>query len=107
MIQRIKSRLKIDKILLIAILSLLLLGIAIFLSASLGILSSNELKFYSIIKSQIAYVFIFGIFALYLGYIINYKYYKKFAIHIFILTFIFSFSTIVPGLSFEYNGAAR
>jgi len=107
MIQQVKSRLKIDKVLLIAILFLLLLGIIIFLSASLGILSSNELKFYSIIKSQIIYVFILGILALYLGHVINYKYYKKFALHIFILTFLFSFSTIVPGLAFKHNGAAR
>lgn len=104
---RILKNLKFDKPLMILILVLILLGIMIFLSAALGILSNNELKFFSIIKSQILYIFLFGGLALFLGYKINYKYYKKYAVLIFILTYIFTLSVFIPGLQFYYNGAYR
>jgi len=103
----LKSRLKIDKILLISILLLVLIGIITFLSASLGILSTNQLKFYYLIKSQIIYVFIFGLIALYLGSKIDYKYYKKYSFFIFILSILISLTVFIPGLQFYYNGANR
>ncbi|MEI6352593.1 MAG: FtsW/RodA/SpoVE family cell cycle protein [Candidatus Nomurabacteria bacterium] len=101
------KNLKIDKIFLVSTLVLLLLGMVIFLSASLGILPSNELKFFAVIKSQLVYVFIFGILAIYIGSSINYKYYKKYSILLFIFSLLFSLLVFVPGLSFYYNGAHR
>jgi cell division protein FtsW len=89
------------------ILTLLLFGIIIFLSASLGILPNNELKFFVIIKSQLLYVFVFGLLALYLGTRINYKYYKKYSIIIFIVSLVFSMLVFVPAFNFYYNGAHR
>ncbi len=104
---RILKNIRFDKPLMILISILIILGVMIFLSAALGILPNNELKFFSIIKSQMLYIFIFGSLALFLGSKINYKYYKKYAILIFILTYIFTLSVFIPGLQFYYNGAYR
>jgi cell division protein FtsW len=105
--QRIISKLKVDKAFLISTVVLLFLGIIIFLSASLGILPSNELKFFAIIKSQLLYVFVFGSIALYIGSKINYKYYKKYSIILFAISILGAFLVFVPGLGFYYNGAHR
>ncbi len=101
------GNLKIDKYLLISIVILIIIGVVTFLSASLGILANDELKFFSIIKSQLIFVFLFGSTALFLGSKINYKYYKKYAFYIFLFTFLMTFTVFVPGLQFYYNGAYR
>ncbi len=101
------SKLKVDKTFLILTLVLVVVGMMIFLSASLGILPSNELKFFTIIKSQLLYVFVFGLLAFYIGSKINYRYYKKYSILIFIFSIICAFLVFVPGLGFYYNGAHR
>ncbi|MDQ1281872.1 MAG: putative peptidoglycan glycosyltransferase FtsW [Patescibacteria group bacterium] len=105
--RRVIDNLKIDKTLLFLILALLVFGIVIFLSASLGILPNNELKFFIIIKSQLLYVFVFGLLALYIGSRINYKYYKKYSIIIFVLSLLFSLLVFLPAFNFYYNGAHR
>ena len=105
--KKIISSLKIDKTLLILIGILLMVGIIIFLSASLGILPSDEIKFFTIIKSQLIYVFILGLLALYIGSIIDYRNYKKYSILLFFISIIGAFSVFIPGLSFYYNGAHR
>lgn len=105
--RKVIENLKIDKTLLFSILSLLVLGIIIFLSASLGILPNNELKFFVIIKSQLLYVFVFGLLSLFIGSHINYKYYKKYSIIIFIFSLIFSLLVFIPAFNFYYNGAHR
>ena len=103
----LKSSLKFDKILFFSIILLLILGLVIFLSASLGILPQNELKFILLLKSQLFYSLILAPVALYLGFKIEYFYYRKLAIFIFILSYLVSFLVLVPGLGFSYNGATR
>ncbi len=105
--RRVIENLKIDKTLLFLILSLLVFGIVIFLSASLGILPNNELKFFIIIKSQLLYVFVFGLLALYIGSRINYKYYKKYSLIIFGFSLVLTLLVFVPALNFYFNGAHR
>ena len=105
--RKVIENLKIDKTLLFLILTLLVFGIVIFLSASLGILTNNELKFFVIINSQLLYVFVFGLLALYVGSRINYKYYKKYSIIIFIFSLILTLLVFVPYFNFYYNGAHR
>jgi len=101
------SKLKVDKVFLILIIVLIVVGILTFLSAALGILSSDELKFFSVVKSQMFYVFIFGFLALFIGSKIDYKYYKKYSIILFILAILFTLSVFIPNLGFSYNGSSR
>ncbi|MBP9765882.1 MAG: cell division protein FtsW [Candidatus Pacebacteria bacterium] len=101
------ENLKIDKTLLFSIITLIIVGVIIFLSASLGILPTNESKFYIIIKSQLIYIFVFGLLALFIGFKINYRYYRKYSIIIFILSILFSLLVFIPAFNFYYNGAHR
>lgn len=105
--KKVFNNLKFDKPLIISIIMLVVLGVTTFLSASLGILPNNELKFFSIIKSQMIYVFILGGAAIFIGSKINYKYYKKYALPIFLLSFLFTLTVFIPGIQFYYNGAYR
>lgn len=105
--EKIKSKLKIDRVFLILIITLVVVGILIFLSASLGILPNNELKFFSVIKTQVFYVFVVGFLALFIGTKIDYKYYKKYSIILFVLALLFTLTVFIPGLGFYYNGAHR
>lgn len=98
---------RIDKKLFITIIIILFFGLIIFGSAALGVLSSNEIKFYSVIKTQLIFALIGGALALLLGIYIPYKFYKKYAYYIFISALIFTALVFVPGLSRYHGGAHR
>ena len=44
---------KVDKFFLIIVLALLFIGVAMFISASLGVFAKNESTFYSVLFSQL------------------------------------------------------
>lgn len=98
---------KVDKTLLGTIVLLLLSGLIIFGSASLGVLAVNEVKFYSVIKTQLVYALIGGSFALALGAFIPFQLYKKHATSLFIIALVFTALVFVPGLSVYHGGAHR
>lgn len=98
---------KVDKTLLGTIILLLLSGLVIFGSASLGVLAVNEVKFYSVIKTQLVYALIGGSFALALGAFIPFQLYKKYAKGLFIAALLFTVLVFVPGLSVYHGGAHR
>ena len=76
---------RVDKPLLLTIIILLISGLIVFGSAALGVLSVNEVKFYSIIKTQLIYALLGGGIALCLGAFIPYQFYKKYAYVLFFL----------------------
>lgn len=98
---------RIDKKLFITIIIILIFGLIIFGSAALGVLSSNEVKFYSVIKTQLIYALIGGTMALILGMSISYKFYQKYAYAIFGSAIFFTALVFVPGLSRYHGGAHR
>lgn len=98
---------KIDKVFLFLALSLVILGIFVFSSASLGILYKNEAKFFSIIFSQVVFGYIFGLLSLFIFSKINYHAWKKYALFIFFAAVIISILVFVPGIGLEHNGAKR
>ncbi len=98
---------RVDKPLLITILILLISGLVIFGSAALGVLASNEVKFFSIIKTQLIYALLGGGIALCLGSFIPYQSYKKYAYPLFFFACIASICVFVPGLSRYHGGAHR
>lgn len=97
---------KVDKILLFTTILLLISGLVIFGSAALGVLAVNEVKFYSVIKTQLIYALIGGSFALYLGITIPYTWYKKYAYLFFGSALFLTTLVFVPFLS-RYHGGAR
>ena len=98
---------KTDKVFLGITLSLVLIGVVIFISASLGILARNEQKFYGVVFNQILFGVVFGFSALIIMMNVNYMTFKKYAFHIMILALIMTSLVFIPGLSYEHGGARR
>lgn len=98
---------RVDKPLLITIIVLLISGLIIFGSAALGVLASNEAKFFSIIKTQLIYALLGGGVALCIGTIIPYHFYRKYAHVLFGIALVLTACVFVPGLSRYHGGAHR
>jgi cell division protein FtsW len=82
-------------------------GLVVFGSAALGVLASNEVKFFAVVKTQLIYALLGGGFALCMGVIIPYSVYKKYAYVIFSLAVLITILVFVPGLSRYHGGAHR
>ncbi|MFA6386275.1 MAG: putative lipid II flippase FtsW [Candidatus Paceibacterota bacterium] len=98
---------KIDKIFFSIVLSLLIIGVIMFVSASLGILNKNVPKFNSVIFSQLVYGLVGGLVTLYFGLRIPYKFWRAYSLPIFIASIIVTALVFVPGLGFEHGGSRR
>jgi cell division protein FtsW len=98
---------KVDKPLLFTILILLLSGLVLFGSAALGVLASNEIKFFSVIKNQLVFALFGGSIALYVGMSIPYRLYERFAYVLFFFGLLVTALVFVPGLSRYHGGAHR
>lgn len=98
---------RVDKTLLTVTIILLLFGLVIFGSAALGVLASNEAKFYAVIKTQLVYALLGGSIALFIGSLIPYTFYKKYAYYLFFGALFVTTLVFVPGLSRYHGGAHR
>jgi cell division protein FtsW len=98
---------KVDRSLLIVTIILLIGGLVIFSSAALGVLAVNEAKFYSVIKTQLIYALIGGSIMLYVGSLIPYAFYKKYAYFLFAGALFVTMLVFVPGLAQYHGGAHR
>ncbi|MBP6856544.1 MAG: cell division protein FtsW [Candidatus Pacebacteria bacterium] len=98
---------KSDKVFLGITLSLVVIGVVVFVSASLGILARSEQKFYGVVFNQILFGVIFGMSALVIMMNFDYQNLRKYAFHILVGTLILTALVFVPGLSYEHGGARR
>jgi cell division protein FtsW len=98
---------KIDKIFLGIVISLVVIGLITFTSASLGILAKNEAKFYSVISGQFIFGFLGGLIALIIGLKIPYKLLKEYSLVLFIISIIITGLVFVPGIGQSHGGARR
>lgn len=98
---------KINKVFLSVVTIIVIFGLLIFASASLGVLSINEIKFYSILQSQFIYALFLGIFALAIGVCIPFTFYEKYAWHIFIFCCVLCVLVFVPVIQVYHGGAHR
>lgn len=98
---------KVDRFFLIIILILLLLGVAMFISASLGILVKNEKTFFSILFSQLVLGLGFGFLGMYFCLKINYKFWRKFSFLIFLGSILLTAAVFIPALGWSHGGAER
>lgn len=97
----------IDKIFLGIVITLVILGVIMFTSASLGILAKNEAKFYSVLAGQFIFGLLGGSVALYFGYKIPYKFWRDYSLPLFIGSIILTALVFIPGLDFSHGGARR
>ncbi|MFA6258755.1 MAG: putative lipid II flippase FtsW [Candidatus Paceibacterota bacterium] len=98
---------RVDKFLLIVTFLLLTIGIAMFVSASLGVLNRSETTFYSILTKQLLFGLPLGLLGMYLASKINYKFWRKYSFFIFLTTILLTASVFIPYLGFSHQGAKR
>lgn len=98
---------KIDKTFFGIVIAIVVIGIIMFTSASLGILAKNPAKFYGVIFNQFIFGLTGGLVALYLGYKIPYKFWRSYSLVLFILVFLFTLSVFIPSIGVTHKGATR
>jgi cell division protein FtsW len=97
----------IDKIFFGIVIALVVIGLIMFTSASLGILAKNETKFYGVIFSQFVLGFMGGLLALFIGLKIPYKLFRKYSLILFIFSIILTGLVFIPGIGQSHGGARR
>ena len=98
---------KIDRFFLIIVSLLIFIGVAMFISASLGVLAKNASTFYSTLFSQLVLGFGFGFLGMYLALKIDYKFWRKYSFYIFLGGILLTASVFVPSLGWSHLGADR
>jgi len=98
---------KVDKFFLTIVILLMLLGVAMFVSASLGFLARNPKIFYNILFTQLVLGLGLGSIGMYLSYKINYKFWRKYSLYIFLGTILLTAAVFIPHLGFSHGGATR
>ncbi|MFA5934071.1 MAG: putative peptidoglycan glycosyltransferase FtsW [Candidatus Paceibacterota bacterium] len=97
----------IDKVFLGIVISLTVIGVFMFISASFGILAKNEAKFYSVLLNQLTFGLVGGIIMSYVLYRIDYRLLRKYALYIFLASLMATLLVFVPNLGFRHGGALR
>ncbi len=98
---------KTDRIFFLSTIALILSGLFILVSASLGLITRDGVSFYNIISRQVFLGLFLGFILLNITSRIPYKFWKKFALPIFILSVIATILVFVPQIGFSYGGAQR
>ncbi|PIZ86795.1 putative lipid II flippase FtsW [Candidatus Nomurabacteria bacterium CG_4_10_14_0_2_um_filter_30_12] len=98
---------KVDKFFLIIISFLISIGVAVFISSSLGILAKNESTFYSVLFSQLVLGFGFGFIGMYFALKIDYKFWRKYSFYILLVSILVTAAVFIPNLGWSHLGAKR
>ena len=97
----------IDKKFLAALATLVIAGLFIFSSASLGLLARTDSRFTTIAFNQIFFGIVLGSLACFITSIIPYKFWKRFSLLAFGASCILAALVFVPGIGWSHGGAAR
>ncbi len=98
---------KVDKFFLVILTLLITTGLALFISASLGILARSESTFYSVLFSQLVLGLGFGMVCMYISFKIPYKFWRNYAFYIFIGSILLTAAVFIPHLGVSHGGAQR
>ncbi len=96
-----------DKVLVTTFAILLIVGLLFFLSASLGVLDANALKFTSIVRTQILLGFVGGLIAFIFIIRIPSTFWQKYAPIFFFLALGLTALVYLPGIGVSHGGARR
>ncbi len=97
----------IDRIFLGIVIALIIIGVVMFTSASLGILARNETKFYSVIFAQFVFGLVGGFVAMYICFKIPYKFWRNYSLPLFIISIGLTLLVFIPKLGTYHGGARR
>ncbi|MEJ0002195.1 MAG: putative lipid II flippase FtsW [bacterium] len=98
---------KVDRFFLIIVLLLIGIGVAMFVSASLGLLAKNPKIFYSVLFSQLVLGLGVGLIAMYACFRVPYKFWRTYAFLLFIGSILVTAAVFIPGLGATRGGAER
>lgn len=98
---------KVDRFFLIVVFILLAIGVAMFISAALGVLAKNEKTFYAILFSQLVLGLMLGLAGMFIGSKINYKFWRNYSFLIFLGSILLTASVFIPHLGWSHGGARR
>ncbi len=101
------KKLHVDKPLLISIFILAIGGFVIFSSASLGLLAREGSRFSNVAFNQTFYGLFLGTIFFLITSKINYQFWKKNALVLFVGSLILTALVFVPQIGFEHGGAKR
>ena len=101
------KNLGIDKTFLFSIITLVVFGFAVFMSASMGLLATNSAEFGSTAFKQAFFGIVLGLLACFVFSKINYKIFKKYALFIFVASFLITLAVFIPHVGARINGAKR
>jgi cell division protein FtsW len=102
-----RKKLSVDKYLFFNILILIIVGLVIFLSASLGLLAKNGAAYSSVVLNQLVLGLIGGSIAGYIASRIQYTFWKKHSFWFFLGALLLTAAVWVPGIGAEFGGAKR
>lgn len=89
------------------IVTLVILGFFIFISASLGLYAQQGLSLMAVATRQFLLGVVGGLAAMWVVSWIPYTFWKRFAIPIFLLSLAATAAVFIPGLGYSHNGATR
>jgi len=96
----------VDKWFLSIIVTLIVVGFFIFLSASLGLLARDGAQFSGVVFNQ-AFSLFLGLVALYFFSRIDYRVLRKYSLYIFLLAVLVTAAVFIPSIGFGHGGATR
>lgn len=94
-----------DSVLFLSTLVLVIGGFLIFMSASLGLLARDGAEFSDIATSQFGLGIVGGMIALYITSHIPYRFWRQYALLVFITSVILCIAVFLPVIGLELNGA--
>jgi len=98
---------KIDKIFLWTSVALVTVGITIFISASLGLLSRSGELYSAVVFNHLFFGLGLGSIAFIVTSHIHYRKWRTYSLHIFAASLLFTVLVFVPGIGFKHGGASR
>lgn len=98
---------KFDRFFLTIVLTLISLGLIMFVSAALGVLAKDANTFRNILISQLVLGLGAGFIGMYFALKINYKFWRKWAFFLFLGSIILTGAVFIPGLGMSHGGAMR
>ncbi|MEX0909773.1 MAG: FtsW/RodA/SpoVE family cell cycle protein [Candidatus Paceibacterota bacterium] len=101
-----KPRRGADRTLFVIVLSTVLFGFLIFMSAALGLYARDGATFSSVMQTQALGV-LFGFAALLVGSVMPYTFWKKISVPLFITSVMLMILVVTPGVGFIHGGSQR
>jgi cell division protein FtsW len=98
---------KVDRFFLIVVSLLVIIGIAMFISASFGILAKSQSTFYSVLFSQLVLGFGCGSIGVYFTLKLDYKFWRNYSFYIFLGSIFLTAAVFIPHLGYTHLGAER